>query len=272
MHSAGRLRKATALGAAFFLLSAEMPAAADNLVAHHARYVLSLSPDSKNSQITGADGLLDFDLKDTCDGWATDLKMKFVMSLESGEGGTIEMTQVTWESKDGTAYRYLIKNSGSGGREEQLRGEAHMDKPGGEATVTADLPERAEAKLPAGTLFPMAHTRLVLDKAAAGESVVAAQYFDGTASTEAMQASALIGAGEKDWSGLPKKIPDLAGKTSYPIGYAFYLGDTSESVPDSEQFVRLYENGVIGTLAFSLGTIKIRAVLDSLKVQPQPAC
>src|SRR5689334_24808723 len=51
MHSAGLLRKATALGAAFFLLSAEMPAAADNLVAHHARYVLSLSPDSKNSQI-----------------------------------------------------------------------------------------------------------------------------------------------------------------------------------------------------------------------------
>jgi hypothetical protein len=272
MYSAGRFRKTMALGAAAFLLSAEFPAFADNLVAHHARYVLSLAPDSKNSQITGADGLLDFDLKDTCDGWATDLKMKFVMSLESGEGGTIEMTQVTWESKDGTAYRYVIKNSGSGGREEQLRGEARMGKAGGAPTATADLPARSEAKLPEGTVFPIAHTRLVLEKAAAGESVVTAEYFDGTASTAAMQASALIGVGEKDWPGLGKKLPDLSGRMSYPVGYAFYLGESSDAVPDSEQFVRLYDNGVIGALSFPLGTIKIRGVLDSLKLQPEPAC
>jgi hypothetical protein len=272
MHSAGSLRKATALGAAVFLLSAEMPAAADNLVAHHARYVLSLTPDSKNSQVTAADGLLDFDLKDTCDGWATDIKLKLIMSIEGGESGTLEMTQVTWESKDGSAYRYLIKNSGSGGREEQLRGEARMDQPGGEATATADLPSRSEAKLPAGTLFPIAHTRELLQKAAAGESVFTAEFFDGSASTEAMQASAIIGVGEKAWPGLPKEIPELDGKTSYPIGLAYFLGEDNDGVPDQEQHLQLYENGVLGSLTITFGTIKVRAVLDSLKVQPEPAC
>lgn len=261
-----------ALGTAVFLLSAEMPVAAEGLAAHHATYVLSLAPDSKNSQVTGADGLMIFDLKDTCDGWATDLKLKIVMSVEGGDSGTIEMTQVTWESKDGSSYRYLIKNSGGGGREEQLRGEARFDAAKGKGTATTDLPTRAEAALPENTVFPIAHTQLVLQKAAEGESVVTAEYFDGTALTETMQASALIGPAEKGWSGLPKTIPDLAGKASYPIGLAYYLGEDIDGVPDQEQFFQLYENGVLGTLTVSFGTIKVRAVLDSLKMQPASGC
>jgi hypothetical protein len=273
MHSAGFLGKATALLAVFLLLSAEKPVWAEDLAAHHATYILSLAPDNRNSQITGAEGLMVYDLKNVCDGWATDLKLKFVMSLEGGENRDFETSQVTWEAKDGSSYRYLIKNGYGGGREDQLRGEARIDAAaGGKATATADLPTRAEAKLPDGTLFPITHTRLILQKAAAGESVVSAEYFDGTASTAAMQASALIGAGEKDWAGLPKKIPALAGKTSYPIGLAFYLGNQPDSVPDSEQFLRLYEDGVMGEISFSLGTIKIRAVLDSLEVKPDSGC
>ena len=261
-----------ALGAVCFLLSAEIPVSAEDLVANHATYVLSLAPDNKNSQITGADGVMVYDLKNVCDGWATDLKFKFAISLEGGDNRDIEMSQVTWEAKDGSSFRYLIKN-GTSGQLAQLRGEARVDTaPGGKATATADLPTRSEAKLPADTLFPISHTRLVLKKAAEGESVVSAEYFDGTASTEAMQASALIGAGEKDWSGLPKSFPELAGKTSYPIGLAFYLGESVDSVPDSEQSLRLYDNGVMGTISFSLGTIKIRAVLDSLKLQPDSGC
>jgi len=273
MYSVGLFRKTMALGAAFFLLSAETPASAEDLVAHHATYVLSLAPDNKNSQITGAEGLMVYDLKNACDGWATDLKLKFVMSLESGESRDFETSQITWEAKDGSSYRYMIKNGYGGDQEDQLRGEARVDaSAGGKATATADLPTRAEAKLPDGTLFPIMHTRLVLKKAAEGESFVSAEYFDGTASTEAMQASAVIGEGEKDWKGLPKAIPELAGKTSYPINLAFFLGDKADSVPDSEQVLRLYDNGVMGAFSFSLGTIKIRAVLDSLKVVPDSGC
>jgi hypothetical protein len=272
MHSATLVGKATALGAAIFLLSAESPVVAEDLPAHHATYILSLAPDNKNTQITGGEGLMVYDLKNVCDGWATDLKLKFVMSLEGGENRAYQTSQVTWEAKDGSAYRYLIK-TGEGGQAGQLRGEARIDAAaGGKVTATADLPTQSEAKLPDGTLFPLMHTRLVLKKAAEGENFVSAEYFDGTASTEAMQASALIGPGEKDWAGLPKPFPDLAGRTSYPISLAFYLGNKADSVPDSEQSLRLYDNGVMGAFSFSLGTIKIRAVLDSLQVKPEGGC
>jgi len=36
--------------------------------------------------------------------------------------------------------------------------------------------------------------------------------------------------------------------------------------------MRLYENGVMGAFSFSLGTIKVHAVLDSLKLQPDSGC
>jgi hypothetical protein len=262
-----------ALGAAFFLLSAEVPVAAEDLAAHHATYVLSLAPDNKNSQITGAEGVMIYDLKNVCDGWATDLKLKFVMSLDSGDNRDFETSQVTWEAKDSSAYRYLIKNSYGGGQVDQLRGEARVDAAaGGKATATADLPTRAEGELPAGVLFPIAHTRALLKKAGEGETVFSTEFFDGTSSTEAMEASAIIGAGEKDWAGFPKPFPELAGKTSYPIGLAFYAGAKGDGVPDTEQVERLYDNGIIGSFTFSLGTIKIRAVLDSLKVMPDAGC
>jgi hypothetical protein len=273
MYNLGLFGKAMALVAAVFVLSAEISASAEDLVAHHATYVLSLAPDNKNSQISGAEGLMVYDLKNACDGWATDWKLKFVMSLDSGETRTFEQSQVTWEAKDSSTYRYMIKNGYGGEQEDQLRGEARVDPAaGGKGTATADLPTRSEAKLPEGTLFPVMHTRTLLKKAAEGESIFTAELFDGTASTEAMEVSAAIGAGEKDWAGLPKKFPELAGKTSYPIDLAYFLGDKSDAAPDTEQVERLYDNGIIGAFNFSLGTIKIRAVLDSLQLKPDSGC
>lgn len=272
MHSAGMLRKATALGAAAFLLSAEIPAFAEDLVAHRATYVLSVAPDTNSGQVTSADGIMTFELKNVCDGWATDLKFKFVMATDNGENRDMEIAQVTWESKDGLGYRYNIKNSAGGQTVQQMRGEARLDAPGGKGKVTSDLPSRAEADLPAGTLFPVAHTRLMLEKAAQGENVVSAQYFDGNSSIEAMLASALIGPGEKDWPGLQLKAPELAGHTSYPIGLAFYGSNSSESEPDSEQVQRLYDNGVVSNFSIALGTLKLRAALSSLTLLPDPGC
>jgi hypothetical protein len=271
MRRVGVRHPAAASIAVLLLCLAGTPAGAVNLLAHHATYVLSLAPGNQNGEITGAEGLMDFDLKDVCDGWATDLKLRFVMSLDSGETHNVDISQVTWEAKDGSAFRFLIKNGNGADQVDQQRGEARIDA-SGKAVATSDLPQQAEAKLPGGTLFPIAHTMLLLKKAAAGETVVTANYFDGTTPTQAMQASALIGAGEKNWTGLPKSFAPLKDLNSYPIGLAFYLGDQTDSTPNSEQFMRLFENGVLGELNFDLGNIKIHALLNELKLQPNPGC
>jgi hypothetical protein len=251
---------------------APVGAAAANLVPHHATYIISLAPDNKNGDIGGVEGLLAFDLKDTCDGWAMDLKMRVIMTDDDGEGHSISISQVTWEAKDGSAYRFLMKNDNGSGQPQQIRGEAKSDAESGATSVTTDLPAEAEAKLPDHTLFPMAHTRVLLDHAAKGESTLSAEVFDGTTPTEAMQESALIGPGEKDWPGLPKKITALAGLISYPVGLAFFFGDKTDATPDIEQFMRIYENGVAGEIGFDLGGAKLRATLDQVQILKDSGC
>jgi hypothetical protein len=250
-------------------------AGADDLVAHHATYALSLAPGNANSSITGADGVMVYDQKDTCDGWATDLKMKVILSDDSGGARTMEVSQVYWESKSGKSFRFMTKSTvgdGSGaGQSTQTRGEVRIDS-AGKASVVADQPVHAEAKLPAGVVFPLGQTDLVIKQAAAGETFVSAEVFDGTIPTQAAQETALIGAGEKDWNDMGKKFPDLAGVTSYPVGLAYFIGDKADSTPDSEQSMRLYANGVVGLFEFDLGGFKIRALLDQLKLQPAPGC
>jgi hypothetical protein len=43
-------------------------------------------------------------------------------------------------------------------------------------------------------------------------------------------------------------------------------------MPDSEQFMRLYDNGIMGAFSFSLGSIKVKAVLDQLELPEGPRC
>jgi hypothetical protein len=264
-----------AVMAVLSLPALSVPAGADDLVAHHATYALSLAPGNANSSIIGADGVMTYDMKDTCDGWATELKMKVIISFDSGDARTAEISQVSWEAKSGKAYRFMTK-SGTGQNDDQAnqtRGEARVDS-AGQASVVADLPVKAEAKLPQGTLFPVAQTDLVLKQIAAGETFVSVELFDGTIPTQAVQATALIGAGEKDWNAMGKKFPDLAGLTSYPVGLAYFIGQSStDATPDNEQSERLYNNGIVGLLDFDfIGGVKIRASLDQLKLQPAPGC
>jgi hypothetical protein len=245
------------------------PAAAQDLAGHRATYILSLSHDGNTGQVAAGQGLMAYELKDVCDGWAMNLKLRFDMAADGGETHSIQTTQVTWESKDGKSYRYLIKN-GAGDQTEQYRGEARLDG-NGRITVTADLPTQDQAVLPAGTLFPLAHTRLLLKQAAAGETAVNVPYFDGTASINAMEASAIIAPGADD-NALQLKFPALKGLTAYPIDLAFYLGEKPDAMPDSEQFLRLFSNGVMGEFSFSLGNIRIKAALDNLQMAPAPGC
>jgi hypothetical protein len=259
----------TAALAAAMIAASGLPAGAVDLVGHRATYALSLAPGNTNSGVTGADGIMVYDLKDVCDGWATDLKLKVIISLDNGESRTWESSQVTWEAKNGSAYRFMIKNDIGGEAADETRGEARTDH--GTITVTTDLPSKAEMKLPPDTLFPMAQTKAMLEKAAGGESVFTVDMFDGTAATQALQESAAMGAPQTGWAP-GDKFPELKNVVSYPVDIAFYTGDQTEAVPISEQHIRLYANGVSGQVDFALGQVKIRALLDQFALQKPSGC
>ena len=238
---------------------------------HRATYALSLASSAGAGQVLAVDGAMVFEWTDACDGWALNLKAQIILNLESGDSQSVTISQVTWEAKDGSKFRYLTKQSHAN-ETEQTRGEATYDAAAGKGELIADLPAKVDTELPAGTLFPSAQTNLLLDRAAAGEQVVIAKVFDGTVQTAPMDVSAVIGAGAKEWSGLKHDFPALKGLTSYPAALAYYFAERPDGTPDAEQTVRIYENGVLGELIFDFAGIQIKAALDKLEMLLAGAC
>src|SRR6202012_2288504 len=106
---------------------------------------------------------------------------------------------VTWESKDGLHYRFNQKESRNGTVSDEIRGEANLDGPGKGGKVEFTKPEGKTLTLPPGTVFPSAHTILLIEKAGTGENFVSRQVFDGATADGAVLVSGVIG---------PKVEPD----------------------------------------------------------------
>ncbi|WP_374652939.1 EipB family protein [Dongia sp.] len=257
------------LGSAAFLatvLAAGAPAWGD-LLPHRVVYILDLG---NSGTLSGGNGLMTFEIKDVCDGWAMDLKAEIALAGEDGELHRLGWSQVSWESKDGKRYRYFTRDMSDSRETSRRRGEARRDMPDGAVEVVADLPEQAEFTLPTGTLFPVQHTLALISGDAAGESYVLANLFDGSIGNEAVEVGAALGPGDLNWMPKTKELPALKGVRSFPAALAFYMSGSPEGVPDTEQSMRLYSNGVVGSLTFSLGDLKVHATIDELTpLQPE---
>lgn len=245
-----------------------LPAEAD-LLPHRVVYSLDLG---SGGSLTGGSGLMTFEIKDVCDGWAMDLKAEIALAGEDGQIHRLGWSQVSWEAKDGKRYRYFTRELSDDQETARRRGEARRDAANGPAHVVADLPEQAEFTLPQGTLFPVQHTEALIKGDAAGEAYVLANLFDGSIGNAAVEVGTALGQGSLDWKSPGKNFPDLDGMRSFPAALAFYIGNSAEGVPDTEQSMRLFSNGVVGSLSFTLGDLKVHAVMDELTPLAPESC
>lgn len=249
------------------------PVQAD-LLPHRVVYTLALG---NSGSLTGGNGLMTFEIKDVCDGWAMDLKAELALAGEDGEIHRLGWSQVSWESKDGKRYRYFTRELSDSEETSRRRGEVRRDSPDGPADVTSDLPQQAEFKLPAHTMFPVQHTLALIKGDAAGESYVLANLFDGSVGNDAIEVGTALAPGSLDWTppseaSSAKTFSDLKGVRSFPAALAFYMSGSPEGVPDTEQSMRLYSNGVVGSLTFALGDLKVRAIMDELTPLKPEGC
>lgn len=247
---------------------AAAPVLAD-LLPHRAVYTLSLG---MGSAMTGGAGRMSYEIKDVCDGWAIDLKVDLALASEDGSMHRLGWSQVTWEAKDGSRFRYFMRELADDEETSRRRGEARRDKPDDEVRVTADLPERGEFDLPPGVMFPMQHTAALIAGSAAGENYLLAKMFDGSVGDHAIEVGAAIGAKSSDWKNPGKSADDLAKVDSFPVALAFFISESPEGLPDTEQRQRLYTNGVIAHLDFTVGEINVQARLDEFRELKPEGC
>ncbi len=254
------------------LLAPAEPLAATTvaIAPHKATYLLTLGTTSAGSPVSDVNGRMSFAWQDACDGWT--VEQRFEVTFTYTEGQTVEMSTsyVTWEAKDGESYRFNVRKMVNGQLDEELRGDATLDGlKGGVARYTR--PEEKRVDLPAGTMFPSAHTILLLSLAEQGETFFSRYIFDGSEAAGAAGVSAVMGR-RKPLEGLETKSPELKRPDAWPVHLAFFPADQQEYLPDYETALTLLDNGIVQGMVIDYGDFKVTAKLDSLEAAPKPPC
>ena len=184
-------------------------ALAAEIVPHHAVYSMSLGATHGDAGVTGAGGTMAYQWGEVCDGWTVEQRYRLKMAYAESSDVSISSNFVTWEAKDGLKYRFNQKETRNGTDNDEIRGEAKLEGPDKGGTVAFEKPEAKTLKLPAGTLFPSAHTISLIDKAKAGENFISKLIFDGATMENSVLVTAVIGAKVEPDEESAKKSPLL---------------------------------------------------------------
>jgi hypothetical protein len=238
------------------------------LAAHRALYALALDTrggGSSGSDVVGASGSMGYEVIDACDGWATHQQLD--MTVVNADGQNIHMISdyTTWEAKDGLSFRFHTRQTTDDAVTSQTDGDAKLDAAGGAGSAHYTSPTDTTKPLPAGTLFPMAHTSTLLAAARAGKKFITLPLFDGTSEDGAEDSSVVV----LNWKG-PEATPYpvLSALPSARVHLAFFERTASTTTPDYQVSMRYWENGVADALQMDFGDFVMNAKLSDLTVQP----
>jgi hypothetical protein len=246
-------------------------AGAAEIMPHRALYTMSLGRAAGDVSVTAASGTMAYQWGEVCDGWTVEQRYRLKMGYAESPDVTIASNFVTWESKDGLKYRFNQKETRSGSDNDEIRGTAKLEGVGKGGSAEFEKPEGKSFQLPAGAVFPSAHTIQLIDRAKAGDNFVSRHIFDGATVENAVLVSAVIG---------PKVEPDAEAKKQSPlldrpgwrVRLAFFPADPKAEKPDYELGMLLLDNGVSRDLVIDYGDYAIKAKLDDIEVLPKPGC
>lgn len=263
--------------------AAEPAAAAAKLVPHEATYDMQLSSSRSGSGVVGASGTMHYTFTDTCDGYAVNTRTLLSISYGVGTPVLTAWEFTTWESYDGTQYRFKVRNSRNGMLVETIDGRASMPSDDAGGTVDFVQPVAHSIDLPAGTLFPTEHTRLLLAEAEKGHKFVNRAVFDGSGDRGPYEVSALIGVrrvGEPSvgpekasaGGGEGRISAELLQGTSWPMTMAFFPQEGNDPLPEFQVGLAYHTNGVAGSVQQDFGDFSIGGKLTDLKAVAKPEC
>ncbi len=247
------------------------PMAKPEILSHRAYYKLTLDSARNNSEVKDADGLMMFEWQDACDGWIIQQKLDVQFAHEEGEGIHLVSNYTTWEAKDGLRYSFNYRSTVNDNPFENFRGSASFPKVGEAGTALFTLPEKSEVKLPAGTLFPSAHTLVLLDAAMQDKKMFSATVFDGTDAVGMSEINAVIGAKQDVKVELAKE--GLKGPAVvWPLRMAFFDFGEQAPEPKYEMDTNILPNGVSEFMLLDYGKFRLRGTLEKIELLPKSGC
>ena len=245
------------------------------LAPHRATYVMKLVAVKNGSPISDAAGHLTFELRDACDGWIVQQNLKMRFSYIDDDDQDTESNEVSWEAKDGSAYKFNIRRTTNDEEVESYHGKATRNTDGTFAVAYVS-PAGKTAELPADTLFPSRHTALVLSRAGTEDRFFSRRVFDGADEEGSGDISAFIlpRKQDADATGTTPKLKGspLLKEAAWPVHMAFFSQNSETGEPDHEMDIKLHANGVASHLQLDYGDFSIAGTLEEVKAIPAPNC
>lgn len=274
-HLLGAARRLVIILPALLLPLPAMAAdSAGPLAPHEAEYSMRLNSAKPSSGIVGANGVMRYSFSDSCDGWTVETHTELTLWQTAGGATSTVWDFVSWEAKDGSAYRFKVRNHRDGDIIDSYEGDARIGPDGVGSATFRDEGEGGESvvfDLSPGTLFPTSHTESLIRQARDGKRFFARKVFDGSAIGEAINVSAAIGArfpGDSN-SALPNLLLNTPG---WPVVLAFFSPDNASGTPDFEVTLRYHDNGVAESILQDFGDFTLRGTLTDLRSPLAPKC
>jgi hypothetical protein len=259
------LTSAFAVQAAAAAMPSPPPAPGNGpLIAHKALYTLTLDT-AKSTDVIAARGTMGYEVTDACDGWA--VRQRLTMTITNADGQDIQMASdyATWESKDGLKFRYHMRQTTDTAVTSQTDGEASLQKTGGSGEARYAAPHDTTSPLPAGTVFPMAHTAAIIAAAREKKHFLSLPLFDGTDENGVEDSFIVV----LDWKPpMSNKWPVLAALPSTKVHISFFDHGAAAVTPTYEVGMRYWENGVADDMKMNFGDFVMNAKMKDFATQP----
>ena len=257
---------------------------------HRASYELSLK--DNEGDIADAEGRIAFSVEEKdCEAYAVDYRFVARFQQDQEMVVTDQWTKST-ESTDGQRLLFETKTFVDTEPQSETQGTAATRD--GQTTVALSLPVEKRIDIPA-SMFPMAHTIALIEKAKAGQRIVETPIFNGDSDAEKkLTSTAIIAllpitappaaveqgteavrrASGPDVSGaMAKPEAKLDGLKSWRVSESYYNTDSdADGLPVFQTAYTLYENGVSDDLVLTFDGYSLAGGLASLDLLDRPDC
>lgn len=245
-------------------------AQAAELSPHRAAYAISLDQARETVDLSAASGQIAYGLEKVCGGWLAAQNGTLNLHLPSGEVAAQTVQYSTWESDDGSQYRFTVKSEEA--ISQVILGTAEIT-PGAEGHVAFAQPQGEAFTLPVGTLFPTAHTAFMLDAARAGKNQIENFVFEGTNVEGAKLLVAFISPLSPQAKDIMKALDgDLLNHPGWNFRMAYFDPQDQTGEPLYEVGVDILDNGVAPRWILDYGAYAVEMKLSKIEPLAKPDC
>ncbi|MGI9413465.1 MAG: EipB family protein [Hyphomicrobiales bacterium] len=257
------------------------PASSTTLVAHRAIYDLRLKSSTQKSGIAAAAGRLVFELQgDDCVGYSVNMRIVTRFTTNNGQASTIDSRTTSWEAGDGRVMRYGSKQFVNAQLVDEVEGKAERGATDKTGAARYTKPEAAKFELPARAVFPVEHTKHLMNAAHDGSVMDRTLVFDGSELNKLYTAVSFIGKAKKgDEIGIPEGVAGaehLRALSAWPFTVSYFDQATQsaagEQVPSHEISFVMFENGISTGLIMSYENFALNGTLSELTLFEPTEC